>query len=327
MWQELRKRVPQNTDPKQNPKQAPPQNPKQAPPQNPKQAPPVDPKQAPPVDPKQAPPVDPKQAPPVDPKQAPPVDPKAPETTPTPTPTSTLPTADTQPVRIKMVSPPVSSNLLFKIGKVQTFNWTYSSQFDAAVAPKNLNMFAKYNDQKGYNFTVAVNLPPDTTSFVWDTSKVKNPELPVGTYTLYIWDERGPQPSSVVGGQLQPYFDLRFMMYQPKPRTDLKDYTCAVCDGNNPMTRAEQNKPYLPIAVLSGILVVTLHERRHRKIRRSSQKQPSWLKRTLWTELPKNREMVSFGSKSRVVSTPQGGVIEFKRMSRRDRDKWTEHKG
>nr|CAG8565307.1 3467_t:CDS:2 [Entrophospora candida] len=157
-----------------------------------------------------------------------------------------------QSVRVKVTFPTIIP-LIFKIGKKYQFNWTYTANFDPAYAPKALNVYTIKNidaDKRIFNFSIGTNLPPETTSIVWDTSLQTNPTPPAGAYLLYIWDERGPSPINSSVGQLEPFVGSRFQLYTPKPKVNLADYTCAVCDGNSPLTRAQENKPYLPIAVL-----------------------------------------------------------------------------
>lgn len=42
--------------------------------------------------------------------------------------------------------------------------------------------------------------------------------LAVATYTLSIWDERGPQ-ATVAGGRLSPYGGMKFAVYRPAAYT------------------------------------------------------------------------------------------------------------
>ncbi|CAH1757563.1 15500_t:CDS:2 [Entrophospora sp. SA101] len=249
-------------EPQQQPPQQQPQDPKVAPPQQQPQDPKVaPPPQQQPQDPKVAPPP---QQQPQDPKVAPPPQqqPQDPKVAPTPTTPQNpaLPSSSDQAVRVKVTFPTIIP-LIFKIGKKYQFNWTYTANFDPVYAPKALNVYTIKNidaDKRIFNFSIGSNLPPETTSIVWDTSLQTNPTPPAGAYLLYIWDERGPSPINTSVGQLEPFVGSRFQLYTPKPKVNLADYTCAVCDGNSPLTRAQENKPYLPIAVLGGILVLTV---------------------------------------------------------------------
>ena len=69
-------------------------------------------------------------------------------------------------------------------------------------------------------------IPGTATEVVWDiySYQVNNPNKPLAqaSYTLNIWDDRGPG-SARRPGYLQPNSALQFALYTPQPYTGLAD--------------------------------------------------------------------------------------------------------
>ena len=69
-------------------------------------------------------------------------------------------------------------------------------------------------------------IPGTATQVVWDiySYQVNNPNKPLAqaTYTLNIWDDRGPG-SARRAGYLQPNSALQFALYTPQSYTAISD--------------------------------------------------------------------------------------------------------
>ncbi|CAJ0834702.1 4484_t:CDS:2 [Entrophospora sp. SA101] len=169
--------------------------------------------------------------------------------TPKTTPTEVDPTVPA--VQVIITEPASPKNNIYKIGFNIKFGWKYSQNF--SIPPEQINVFAKTQSQQLY--TVAANLTGNTTEVIWDTSKQSSSgsgSLPMSTYRLFIFDERGidapPSP-----GRLQAFSGLNFYLYTPGGRTDLPEYTCAVCQGD-----ATQNGlPFMPLVITSAFSTTT----------------------------------------------------------------------
>ncbi|CAJ0635791.1 6222_t:CDS:2 [Entrophospora sp. SA101] len=107
--------------------------------------------------------------------------------TPKTTPTEVDPTVPA--VQVIITEPASPKNNIYKIGFNIKFGWKYSQNF--SIPPEQINVFAKTHGS-----------------------------LPMSTYRLFIFDERGidapPSP-----GRLQAFSGLNFYLYTPGGRTDL----------------------------------------------------------------------------------------------------------
>lgn len=105
---------------------------------------------------------------------------------------------------------------LIKKGFNVTFAWKYVGNFSSP--PKSLDVYVvpKVYFGTDKNFTIATDLPGDTTEVVWDTSLQTNPDLPEGSYTLWILDQDGNSYSGRVG-KLVPFSGFTFGLYSPSP--------------------------------------------------------------------------------------------------------------
>lgn len=67
-------------------------------------------------------------------------------------------------------------------------------------------------------------IPGSATQIVWDPYAYEQlpgaVPLAVATYTLSVWDERGPT-AAVAGGRFSPYSGTEFALYRPQPYTPL----------------------------------------------------------------------------------------------------------
>jgi len=127
---------------------------------------------------------------------------------------------------LTVVQPPQTATSYFKIATNQpiTFSWSF---FSLLATPTHLTVSAVCDNGNTYPVGPSNGVIDGTaTQVVWDLDayQSEHPELPLAqaTYTLNIWDDRGPgQP--IKGGFLQQNNALHFAMYTPQPYTGLAD--------------------------------------------------------------------------------------------------------
>ncbi|CAG8561525.1 7601_t:CDS:2, partial [Dentiscutata heterogama] len=162
-----------------------------------------------------------------------------------------LPAPGAAPVTITITSP-TSQDKLQAIGHQVTFKWTYSSNF--GVMPKYLNICAVPESwaNTNQNYTIVNLWNPINTTYVWDTSKYTNPQLIEGKYTLYIYDERGPQNTGGPG-RLQASTTFSFSMYSPGTNIPISEFHCTECS-----IASKSLPPFIIATVISIISSITL---------------------------------------------------------------------
>jgi hypothetical protein len=125
---------------------------------------------------------------------------------------------------LTITQPPQTTIAFFKIAPSQpiTFAWNFSYVLST---PASLTVSAIC--QNGFTYPVGPTngiIPGAATSVVWDAYgwQVNNPNSPLAqaTYTLEIFDERGPG-SARAPGLLQPNNALRFALYTPQSYTPI----------------------------------------------------------------------------------------------------------
>ncbi|KAF8905018.1 hypothetical protein CPB84DRAFT_1814260 [Gymnopilus junonius] len=134
-----------------------------------------------------------------------------------------------------ITQPPQSSTSFFKIAPSQpvTFAWNMTS---VLVTPTHLTVSAVCDNGNTYPVGPTDGIIPGTaSSVVWDlyAYQTNNPNKPLAqaTYTLNIWDDRGPGAPRR-GGYLQQNSALQFALYTPQPYTPLASgWSCAACSG------------------------------------------------------------------------------------------------
>ncbi|KAI5117822.1 hypothetical protein M0805_003300, partial [Coniferiporia weirii] len=112
-----------------------------------------------------------------------------------------------------------------------TFGWNFTALI---VTPTHLTVSAVCENGNTYPVGPTDGIIPGTaTQVIWDVYSYQqaNPSQPlaVATYTLSIWDDRGPA-ATIAGGYLSPNSNLRFALYTPQPYTPLASgWTCPGC--------------------------------------------------------------------------------------------------
>ena len=125
---------------------------------------------------------------------------------------------------ITITQPPQTATSFFKIApnNLVTFAWNFTS---VLVTPTHLTVSAVCENGNTYPVGPSNGIIPGTaTSVVWDPYAwdQANPNTPLAqaSYTLTVWDDRGPD-SPRQGGYMQPNSALRFALYTPQPYTPL----------------------------------------------------------------------------------------------------------
>ncbi|KAG6840285.1 hypothetical protein C0991_007711 [Blastosporella zonata] len=155
-------------------------------------------------------------------------------TTSGPASTTTTPIPPSAPAGLlTIIQPPVTITSYYKIApsNLVTFAWNFSY---VLATPTHLTVSAVCDNGNTYPVGPTDGIIPGTaTSVVWDLySYQQNPTatpLAEATYTLNIWDDRGPG-SGRAPGYLQAYSGLKFAMYSPEAYTSLADgWSCTTC--------------------------------------------------------------------------------------------------
>jgi hypothetical protein len=162
--------------------------------------------------------------------------PQQPNAQPTPSPTTTtngttstnsttLNIPQTAPVGIITITqPPQTATSFYKIAPSQliTFAWNFSM---VLATPTHLTVSAVCQNGNTYPVGPTNGIIPGTaSSVVWDiySYQQNHPNTPLAqaTYTLNIWDDRGPGAARQPG-YLAPNTGLQFALYTPQPYTAL----------------------------------------------------------------------------------------------------------
>jgi len=132
--------------------------------------------------------------------------------------------------------PQTAAASFFKIAPSQpiTFGWNFTSLL---VTPTHLTISAICDNGNTYPVGPTDGIIPGTaTQVVWDPYAYQqaNPATPlaVASYTLNVWDDRGPgAPRSP--GRFQENTGFKFALYTPQPYTPLASgWTCPGCSGS-----------------------------------------------------------------------------------------------
>ncbi|EDR06886.1 uncharacterized protein LACBIDRAFT_250934 [Laccaria bicolor S238N-H82] len=136
---------------------------------------------------------------------------------------------------ITITQPPQSATSFYKIApsNLITFAWNMTS---VLATPTHLTVSAVCDNGNTYPVGPTDGIIPGTaSSVVWDVYSYQqahpNTPLAQATYTLNIWDERGPGAARRAG-YLQPNSALQFALYTPQAYTPLASgWTCTGCSG------------------------------------------------------------------------------------------------
>ncbi|KAA1473081.1 hypothetical protein DENSPDRAFT_839500 [Dentipellis sp. KUC8613] len=173
----------------------------------------------------------------------------------------------TAPVGELSITQPVQTTIaFFKLAQSQpiTFAWTFT---DVLSTPASLTVSAVC--ENGVTYPVGPTdgvIPGTATSVVWDpyAFQQSNPNSPLAqaTYTLNIFDERGPGAARAPG-LLQANSALRFALYTPQAYTPIASgWQCSGCNVNGMISQYTAHPAFISIFAtilimfLSGIAVI-----------------------------------------------------------------------
>ncbi|KAG6856161.1 hypothetical protein H0H87_006968 [Tephrocybe sp. NHM501043] len=127
---------------------------------------------------------------------------------------------------LTITQPPATLTSYYKIAPSNfvTFAWNFSY---VQVTPTHLTVSAVCDNGNTYPVGPTDGIIDGTaTSVVWDlySYQQNHPNTPLAqeTYTLKIWDDRGPGAGRAPG-YLQANTGLKFALYSPEPYTGLAD--------------------------------------------------------------------------------------------------------
>ncbi|KJA22392.1 hypothetical protein HYPSUDRAFT_41019 [Hypholoma sublateritium FD-334 SS-4] len=134
---------------------------------------------------------------------------------------------------LSITQPQQTATSFFKIasGELITFGWNFTA---VLATPTHLTVSAVCDNGNTYPVGPTDGIIPGTaTEVVWDVWSYQQAHsatpLAQASYTLNIWDDRGPG-ASVKPGFLQENSALQFAMYTPQAYTPLASgWTCPAC--------------------------------------------------------------------------------------------------
>lgn len=125
---------------------------------------------------------------------------------------------------VTITQPPQTATSFYKIasGQLITFGWNFT---DVLATPTHLTVSAVCANGNTYPVGPTNGIIPGTaTTVVWDPFSYdqSNPNTPLAqaSYTLHIWDDRGPNAARRAGF-MQPNSALQFALYTPQPYTPI----------------------------------------------------------------------------------------------------------
>ncbi|KAF7416083.1 hypothetical protein PC9H_002343 [Pleurotus ostreatus] len=136
---------------------------------------------------------------------------------------------------VTITQPPQTATSFFKVaqGQLITFGWNFTSLY---ITPTHLTVSAVCDNGNTYPVGPTDGVIDGTaTQVVWDPwawqQAGTNTPLAQASYTLHIWDDRGPNPPRI-GGYMQPNTALKFALYTPQAYTPISSgWSCAACSG------------------------------------------------------------------------------------------------
>lgn len=136
---------------------------------------------------------------------------------------------------LSVTQPPQTATSFYKIAENQpvTFGWSFS---DLIATPTHLTVSAVCDNGNTYPVgpTDGV-IDGKATTVVWDLYSYQqafpNTPLAQASYTLHIWDDRGPDAARAAG-YLQPNSAVKFALYTPQAYTPLSsgEFCFVSCD-------------------------------------------------------------------------------------------------
>ncbi|OCH93326.1 hypothetical protein OBBRIDRAFT_702944, partial [Obba rivulosa] len=161
---------------------------------------------------------------------------------------------------LTITKPPQTATSYFKIAPSNTitFAWNFTSLLST---PTHLTVSAVCENGNTYPVGPTDGIIPGTaTSVTWDlwAYQQANPSMPlaVATYTLNIWDDRGPGAARQPG-LFSENSALKFAMYSPQPYTPLASWTCAGCNANGAWSSYVAHPAFVSLAATFVIMFLS----------------------------------------------------------------------
>ncbi|KAF8211798.1 hypothetical protein K438DRAFT_1903610 [Mycena galopus ATCC 62051] len=135
-----------------------------------------------------------------------------------------------------ITQPPQTATSFFKIaeGNLITIAWNLTS---VLATPTSLTLSAVCDNGNTYPVgpDPSGHVPGTATSVVWDVYSYNQAhpgtQLAQASYTLHMWDDRGPT-GTPQAGYMSPNTALSFAMYTPQAYTPIASgWTCTGCSG------------------------------------------------------------------------------------------------
>ncbi|CAL1709216.1 unnamed protein product [Somion occarium] len=161
---------------------------------------------------------------------------------------------------LTITQPPQTATSYYKIkqGVTLTFGWNFTSLLST---PTHLTVSAICDNGNTYPVGPTDGIiPGDAQSVEWDLFSYNqaHPDTPLAqnSYTLHIWDDRGPG-AAMAPGLFHENNALRFALYNPASYTPLASWDCSGC---NVAAAAASFSPTNPvfISMFTTILVMIL---------------------------------------------------------------------
>lgn len=175
--------------------------------------------------------------------------------------TSTLSIPQTAPAGgLTITQPPQTQTSYFKIaeGNTITFAWNFTYLLST---PTHLTVSAICDNGNTYPVGPTDGIiPGSATSVTWDvwSYQQNHPNTPLAqaTYTLHIWDDRGPGAARSPG-LLQENDALQFAMYSPQAYTPLSSWTCGGCNVNGAWSTYVAHPAFVSLAATFVVMLLS----------------------------------------------------------------------
>jgi len=130
---------------------------------------------------------------------------------------------------VNMITPSaLAQTTYYKIGDYVSFAWNYTS---LSVTPSKVDVVVTCAENSA-TYALQTNATfKATDSVVWDTGAdaTGTAPLPMGSYTLVIYDAGAGPTAAAAAGRLGTTDNFEFGMYIPQKYTPRAEWTCAVC--------------------------------------------------------------------------------------------------
>ncbi|TRM60377.1 hypothetical protein BD626DRAFT_505163 [Schizophyllum amplum] len=156
---------------------------------------------------------------------------------------------------VTITQPPTTATSYYKIAENQmvTFGWNLTS---VIATPTSITLSAIC--ENGNTYPVGI-VDGDATELVWDIYSYQqdNPNSPLvqASYTLSMWDDRGPDATQRAG-YMKSNNQLVFAMYTPQDYTSISDgWKCGSC--NSALSNAVSSPAFMGIVITFVVMLMS----------------------------------------------------------------------